>query len=54
MKLANTSKQHDNGEHVALQWNLRTKATPGDRPFGLCREVGPCSEVVYNTPYFVF
>ena len=33
-----------------IQWNLRTKATLGDKPFGLCREVGPCSEVLCQTP----
>ena len=37
-----------------LQWNLRTKATLGDKPFGLCREVGPCSEVLCQTPVFLY
>ena len=41
--------------YIRVQWNLRTKVTPGDEPFGLCREVGPCLEVVCkHTKFDVF
>ena len=33
-----------------IEWNLRTKATLGDKPSGLCTEVSPCWEVYAKHP----